>query len=161
MNQSISPVGYAIRPSFSPVSLPSRTNPHPKRHRKGHSFGHPEPTAEAFQPDDWAGSETYLFAVDLFNFGYWWESHEQWESLWHALGKDTEQGSFVRALIQLAAAHVKRETGFPAATLRLIDRALGRFQSAPPHYMGIDVAPLILAISEAFHGERPSPSAFR
>ncbi len=25
--------------------------------------------------------------VDLFNHGYYWESHEEWESLWHAAGR--------------------------------------------------------------------------
>jgi len=94
--------------------------------------------------------------VDLFNFSYWWESHEGWESLWHAVGKDTEQGRFFQGLIQLAAAHVKRETGFAAPSSRLIDRALRRLRSAPTQYMGIDVVRLVRATEEAFHTQRSS-----
>ena len=136
-------------------------SPHPRRHPDGHSFGLPEPESPAFAPEQWDRSETYLFAVDLFNFGYWWEAHEGWESLWHAAGRRTEQASFFRGLIQLAAAHLKRETGNTPAALNLTNRALERFRTARPRYMGIDVTDLIRAINDSFFTADPNPVAIR
>jgi hypothetical protein len=76
---------------------------------QGHSFGaHPAP-AERFDPDQWPLCRAYLYGVDLFNHGYYWEAHEAWEALWHACGRTGSTGWFLKGLIKLAAAGVKAD----------------------------------------------------
>ena len=58
----------------------------------------------------WADLPThpeFQWAVQLFNAGYYWESHEAWESLWHAAGRTGALADFLKGLIKLAAAGVK------------------------------------------------------
>ncbi len=54
--------------------------------------------------DAWQQSAPYLRGVALFNSGYYWEAHEEWESLWHASGRRGPTADILRALIKLAAA---------------------------------------------------------
>ena len=86
--------------------------------------------------------DDYLYAIDLYNYAYWWECHEVLEGLWRAAGQTTEQGMFFRALIQLAAANLKRFVGQLHATDRLLRRGLVRLERVSGHYMGIDVVNL-------------------
>ena len=37
-------------------------------------------------PEQWHLCRPYLYGIDLFNDGYYWEAHEVWEGLWHACG---------------------------------------------------------------------------
>jgi hypothetical protein len=121
-------------------------NPHPRRDPLGHSYGQPEPKPLASPPEKWERSEDYLYGIDLYNFAYWWECHEVFEGLWHAVGPDTEQGNFFQALIQLAAANLKRFLGNEQAAQKLARSGLARLQSLPKLYMGID----IIAFSEKY-----------
>jgi hypothetical protein len=114
-------------------------NPHPRRDPHGHSYGKPEPTPSAFQHEEWHQSQEYLYGIDLYNFAYWWECHEVFEGLWHAVGHDTEQGNFFQALIQLAAANLKLFTGNHQAAGKLLTSGMFRLQKTPRFYMGIDV----------------------
>ncbi len=52
-------------------------------------------------------SEPYLWGRRLFQPGYYWEAHEAWEGLWHALGRSGPRADLVKGLIKLAAAGVK------------------------------------------------------
>lgn len=117
--------------------LPGQT-PHPRRHPRGHSFGQPEPRPLPFKPDQWWHSEDYLYAVDLYNFAYWWEAHEVFEGFWHAFGRQTTAGNFFQALIQFAGAHLKRTLGNETAAQNLVRSGLLRLQSSPTPYMGLD-----------------------
>ncbi len=96
----------------------------------------PFPTAH------WQTSDDYLYGIDLYNHAYWWECHEIFEGLWHAVGHDTEQGNFFQALIQFAAANLKRFTGNHRAAGNLVTSGIIRLQKTPKFYMGIDVARL-------------------
>jgi uncharacterized protein len=80
-----------------------------------------------------------LYGIDLYNFAYWWECHEVFEGLWHAVGPDTEQGNFFQALIQVAAANLKRFLGNEQTAQKLARSGLARLQNLPQLYMGIDV----------------------
>jgi hypothetical protein len=117
--------------------LPGRT-PHPRRNPQGHSFGLPEPRPLPFKHEVWSTSEDYLYAVDLYNFDYWWEAHEVFEGLWHACGRNTEAGNFFQALIQVAGANIKHELGNEAAAQNLARSGLLRLRDTPPRYMGLD-----------------------
>ena len=56
-----------------------------------------------------ATNPQWLYAVDLFNGGWYWAAHEAWEGFWHALGRTTPEARFVQGLIHLAAAAVLAE----------------------------------------------------
>ena len=107
---------------FPPYSYVPRRFPHPTRDPEGHSFGRGEQAVEALTEADWPASAEYLFGVDLFNHGYYWEAHEAWEGVWHACGRAGEAADFLKALIKLAAAGVKaregNENGVRRAALR-------------------------------------------
>jgi len=79
------------RPFPSYRHVPGVT-PHPRRHAGGHSRGLPEPREAPLPPEEWPRDEGYLFAVDLYNHGYWWECHEILEALWRAAGQQDSEG---------------------------------------------------------------------
>ena len=136
--------------------VPGRT-PHPRHDPQGHSYGLPEPKPTLFSADRWHTSEDYLYGIDLYNFAYWWESHEVFEGLWHAVGHHSVQGSFFQALIQLAAANLKHFLGNSAAAHNLIRSGIIRLQNVPPSYMGIDVSHLTESLQA--HLINPKPHA--
>lgn len=117
--------------------LPGLT-PHPRRNPLGHSVAEPEPRPRPFEHYQWSNSEDYLYAIDLYNFAYWWEAHEVLEGLWHACGRKTTAGNFFQALIQFAAAHLKRAVGNEIAAHNLARRGLLRLKNSPTLYMGLD-----------------------
>ena len=123
--------------------LPGRA-PHPTRDPLGHSYaGGIEPAPRPCPlPDRWRESEAYLYAIDLYNNGFFWEAHEEWELLWRSLTKGTPQHTFLQALIQAAAACLKERQGAEAGARRLAERAarrLGHVAAGASHLMGIDV----------------------
>jgi hypothetical protein len=65
-------------------------------------------------PGRWQESRPYLYGLDLFNSGYYWESHVQLEALWIAAGRKGALADFLKGLIKLAAAGVKHLEGTPA-----------------------------------------------
>ena len=144
---------YSTRP-FPPYRFLPGKNPHPRRDPRGHSYGQPEPKPSAFAPDEWQKSEDYLYGIDLYNFAYWWECHEVFEGLWHAMGHRTQQGNFFQALIQLAAAYLKRHLANATAANNLARSGLTRFQNIPPIYMGVDVAALAEDVEKHFLASR-------
>ncbi len=87
--------------------IPGTETPHPIRDPRGHSHGKKGPPPPPLKADGWAESRNYLLAIDLFNIGYYWEAHEEWERLWRATGPDTLVGRFLKGLIKLSAAGVK------------------------------------------------------
>lgn len=46
----------------------------------------------------------YLRGIDLFNHGFYWESHEAWEAVWISAGRRGSVADFLKALIKVAAA---------------------------------------------------------
>jgi len=88
-------------------------SPHPFSDPAGHSFGNKPSLPGKLDPEQWAASEAYLYGFDLFNQRYYWESHEQWEGLWHACGRSGVVADFLKGLIKLAAAGVKHLEGKP------------------------------------------------
>jgi hypothetical protein len=61
------------------------------------------------------------------------------------VGHHSEQGNFFQAIIQVAAANLKRFLGNEQAAQKLARNGLSRLQNLPQLYMGIDV----IAFSEA------------
>jgi len=75
-----------------PYSFVPGRFPHPVNDPQGHSFGADPPPAELLDPDRWQICRAYLYGVDLFNHGYYWEAHESWEGLWLACGRTGRSG---------------------------------------------------------------------
>ena len=102
--------GSMLRPrwlpqkSFPPYAyLPGR-EPHPVRDPTGHSY-HVEPILVAAEAS--LGSDVFLWGLDLFNHGYYWEAHEAWEGLWRVADRDGPLRMLFKGLIMLSAAGVK------------------------------------------------------
>lgn len=87
--------------------IPGTETPHPIRDPRGHSHGRKPRPPKALVPEQWAENRSYLLAIDLFNGGYYWEAHDEWERLWRSSGPDTTVGRFLKGLVKLSAAGVK------------------------------------------------------
>lgn len=138
---------YSQRP-FPPYRyLPfqgAATLPHPRNDPAGHSFDADEDYLPHFTPDDWVTCEPYLYGVDLFNHGFYWEAHEAWETVWRAAGgRDTCCGIFVQGLIQLAAAQLKRLCGSIGAAASLTTAARQKLTQGERVYLGVEVTTLL------------------
>ena len=99
------------RPRYSAKPLPPYSyvpgfTPHPVSDPRGHMQGRAPEAVEPLDPQRWRENGEYLFAVDLFNHGFYWEAHEAWESLWHAAGRGCPIAVWCKALIKLSAAAV-------------------------------------------------------
>lgn len=81
--------------------------PHPFRDPRGHSFGQKRKASAPLDPERWADNRSFLLGIDYFNFGFYWEAHDEWDKLWRLTGADTTPGRFLKGLIKLAAAGVK------------------------------------------------------
>jgi hypothetical protein len=96
--------------------VPRKGLPHPRSHPAGHSCGRVPERPPAFDPRHWRDSQPYLYGLDLFNHGFFWEAHEAWEGLWHAFGRTGATADVLKGLIKLAAAGVKHAEGVPHGT---------------------------------------------
>jgi predicted metal-dependent hydrolase len=100
-------------------------------------------------PEDWRASRDYLYGIDLFNHGFYWEAHEAWEGLWVACGRRGATATYLQALINLAAAGFKARSGSvrgmranAETAVRLFKSLRRQFKSESARYMGLDVRAL-------------------
>ena len=98
---------------FPPYAFIPGRSPHPTSDPAGHSFGIGPVVPLKVEPKQWQECRPYLLGIDLFNGGYYWESHVAWESLWLACGRKGIAADFLKGLIKLAAAGVKALEGKP------------------------------------------------
>lgn len=134
---------------FPPYAYQPGRTPHPTRDPDGHSYGAASHTPEPPDPEHWRNCGDYLYGIDLFNHGYFWEAHEAWEGLWVACGREGPAAIFLQALINLAAAGFKARWGSARGMSANAATALRQLQSFaaqgglhPTHYMGLDVREL-------------------
>ena len=121
----------------------------------------------ALQAQRYWESEAYLFACDLYNYGYFWEAHEGWEGLWHALGRRGLVADIVRYLILATAAHVKVRQRSLAGVRSLSRRAIDGIDDAAAltggPFMGIDLDDFARRMRAYFEpargGHYPDPTA--
>ena len=140
--------------------VPGRS-PHPRRDRQGHSYGRPEPKAARVEASAWRSSRAYLFGIDLYNLGYFWESHEAFEALWNAADRASPEKQFFQAIIQLAASNLKFFMGAESAGRALAERANTKLADLPPEFMGLDVAALRREVTARFAGEQTTAPVLR
>lgn len=87
--------------------VPGSETPHPVRDPEGHSFGRKGRNAKQLTPETWAENRNYLLAIDLFNHGFYWESHDEFDRLQRASDPETLTGRFLKGLVKMAAAGMK------------------------------------------------------
>lgn len=150
-----SPPRYSTRAFPAYRHVPGKT-PHPTRSPDGHSFARELPP---FSVDEqsWPSSESYLYAIDLFNHGYYWEAHEVLEALWHGAGRDTPVGTFAQAVIQAAAALLKLAMGELAPATRLTNAAAAKLRAGPPIVLGVATRELAAELETHVGGRRNGP----
>ena len=142
---------YAPARTFPPYAyLPGR-DPHPTGDPHGHSYtGEREPPAAYFEPARWSENEDYLFGVDLYNAGFFWEAHEVWEGLWHSAKHDALQADFLQGLIQCSAACLKIPMRQPAGLEKLSANGLARLERVARESRGDDMGLDVRAFVDGF-----------
>ncbi len=138
------PVLVPDRP-LPPYSYVPSKFPHPISDPAGHSFGQQPKELSYIDQDQWQSCKSYLHGIDLFNHGYYWESHESWEVVWNAAGREGEVADFLKGLIKLAAASVKAREGSANGIARHAtrgDRLFSKIEPKSPILMGLSLAEL-------------------
>jgi hypothetical protein len=137
--------------------VPGKT-PHPFSDPRGHHFGRRPERPDPPDPARWQACRPYLYGLDLFNHGYYWEAHEVWEGLWHASGRKGWTATFLKGLIQLAAAGVKVRENRPVGVRTHARRAAALFRqvaadlgNGASYFMGLGLASNI-GLAEAIAG---------
>lgn len=127
---------------FPPYRFIPGENPHPTENPLGHSYGKKEPEIGIFVPENWRTTEQYLFGIDLYNYGYWWESHEAWESLWRVASRRDVSRDYLQGLIKISAAflkwHLKQLPGLDNLYAGAVQHLL-RVRREHPVYMGLNI----------------------
>ena len=134
--------------------------PHPVRDPRGHSYGAPA-EAEQIDAEQWSSCQTYLVAIDLFNHGYYWESHEELERLWRGTGRRTETGVFLQGLIQVAAALLKHSMGQRESASRLAAQGCAKLRTIADVHLGISGPDFAHVIEATLEGRARGPVTIR
>jgi uncharacterized protein len=93
-----------------PYTYTPGVTPHPVSDPQGHSYGHAAASVTV-HTQRLSATPAFRRGVQLFREGYYWEAHEEWESVWHALGRHGATADLLKGLIKLAAAGVKAREG--------------------------------------------------
>jgi hypothetical protein len=116
-----------------PYAYVPGVEPHPVTDPAGHSYGVREEVLRLGArrlPRDWRRVEEYLFGIDLFNAAYFWEAHESWEAVWHAVDRDAVVGRFLQGLIQASASLLQRHCGRRRGARNLLERSKANLEGA-------------------------------
>lgn len=149
---------YSDRP-LPPYRFVPGLNPHPHRDPGGHGFGTAASAVGPWSPGEWRSLEPYLHGIDLYNFAYWWEAHEEMESLWHAAGRTTPHARFVQGIIHVAAANLNLHRGKKAAARRQARRGIDRLSAyAGRVWMGVPVDDFIRRVDDYVADRAPRPA---
>ncbi|QDU62668.1 hypothetical protein Pan216_35350 [Planctomycetes bacterium Pan216] len=163
------PPRYFPERELPPYTYVSGYTPHPIRDPRGHLFGRPE-SPVLFDEERWQTSAEYLYGIDLFNHGFYWESHEEWEGIWRQLPNERPAHTFFKGLIKLSAAGVKVREGRPEGVRRharrsreLFERMSKMLPGDSAYYLGLNMEGLAIVASHIASsppecGSRPSES---
>ena len=143
---------YSQRP-FPPYRFIQGKNPHPLQDPQGHSYGQPSEDPKILNPDKWYENETYLFGADLYNYAFFWESHESFESLWKRQQKNDPARHLLQGLIMISGAflkwHAKNQQGLES----LYAGGIGHLQEVldgNTEFMGLNLMDHIAKLSNHF-----------
>ncbi len=143
--------------TFPPYRFIPGKSPHPTRDPEGHSFKKQLEQLASFENNRWQSCNAYLYGIDLFNHGYWWEAHEALEAVWLAAGRQTETGLFIQGLIQVAVAHLKKLQGFNEVAKRMATKGIEKMKRKKGIYLGIEVSTFRGTVESYFSGDNKMP----
>jgi len=103
---------YNPKLPFPKIVFKPGVNEHPKKH--------PNQTICDPMYDDLSFNDAWLFAIDLFNQGYYWETHELLERYWLS-ESDQNTKMLLQIMIQLASLAYKKETNGKGGVKTLTD----------------------------------------
>lgn len=136
--------------AFPPYVFVPGVNPHPKKDG-GYREGVPEPVSKLVDPLNPGENEDLLYALDLFNHGYFWESHVYFEALWNAHGRVGSVADFFKGMIKLGAAGVKASLDQAALAedhlLRANELFTGVLEQEGSHFLGFNLEQIIQDIT--------------
>lgn len=113
--------------------------------------GEDDPVAPVIDPSHPEKNEFLRYSVDLYNHGYFWESHVYFEALWNAHGRTGSIADFLKGMIKLGAGGVKININQNEAAIGHFDRAKELFasvmQSEGPVFLGFDLKTILSQIA--------------
>ena len=149
---------YRPRIALPPYAYVPGRAPHPIKGVGGHSRDR-EPFDDApLDHSNWSRHSGFLFGIDLFNRGFFWEAHEVWEEAWHRVVPRSPARLLLQALIQIAAAALKARSGDLVRARGLAESALdklGRLDA--PLGFGLVLADLVAIARDASDPSTPPP----
>ena len=137
---------------FPPYRFIPGENPHPTEDPRGYAYGKPE-NVIWHGPNEWSRNPQYLYGVDLYNHGYWWESHEAWESLWKKPQANFLIKKFLQGLIKISSAFIKWHLHQQRGLEHLYNEGVSHLKDVLQEqeiYMGLDLAEHIAKVSKHF-----------
>jgi hypothetical protein len=145
-------VRYLPDRDFPPYIFIPGQNPHPKK-EGGHMQGLGDPVVPLIDETRPELSHALRYALDLYNYGYFWESHVYFEALWNAHGRQGAVSDFLKAMIKLGAAGVKfyihqdvSAQGHKSRAIELLKTVLDREGEV---FLGFEIKQLIDGIRTA------------
>jgi len=82
----------------------------------------------------------FMEGVRLYRAGRYWQAHEAWEEVWRTASEPDK--SFLKGLIQIAAALIQSDRGKWKGALNLLNRVQRYLRNCPPKLWGVDLAKL-------------------
>jgi len=143
---------YSDRPLPTYRHLPFQ-NAHPFLDEDGHSYGEKLSPPDSFTLENWQHCSDYLYCIDLFNYGFWWEAHERLKQLCFAVGRESETGLFIQGLIQIAAALLKHFMQEQQGAETLAELGLGNLKKVEGIYLGIEIATLVTQVQNCLNSK--------
>ena len=132
-----------------PYAFTPGVNPHPYKSEQGHMYGQEEPKVKKIDQTHWQSNQDYLYALDLLNHGYFWESHVWFEALWNEHGRNSLIATLMKAFIKVAAAGVKARQGKQQASLGHLKRAKELFSLSLKHsLLGFKIQSITIEIEK-------------
>lgn len=143
---------YAPNIEFPPYAFAPGHGAHPFRDPQGHSYKKPKPPQWLLplSEKNYGTHEGYLYGMDLFNHGYWWECHELWEDIWKKT-KNMDINALLQSLIQMGAALLNSQLGphKDQAIRNLVVDIEKRLEPLKNPFLGVDHKKLLSELKTA------------
>lgn len=140
-------------PSY--IFIPGK-NPHPKK-SGGHMEGESDPISEPIDHRNPGQNHFLRYSLDLFNHGFFWESHVYLEALWNAHKREGSVADFLKGLIKLSAAGVKINIDQKESAAGHFKRArellLNVMKQEGTIFLGFDLGTILSQIDHALDSE--------
>lgn len=110
--------------------------------------GEKDPVVAPLDPARPFDSDVLRYSLDLYNHGYFWESHVYFEALWNAHERKGSVADFLKGMIKLGAAGVKMALKQEVSARGHLDRAKELFQAVMEKegevFLGFNLKDIIL-----------------